>query len=166
MKRLLVIPFLFFAMACAEVKEKIEDRSGGCVNGNCTNKPLPKPSACSGAQKFTDLSGTFKTEPVTSATTGITYRAQFFFSGNKASFTQFCEKKTSGEFESPMVESTYSVNSDVSALKFDDPQVVEKKSASFSCKAQLTSEVFAISAQGKCLVIKPSKGDALYYVKQ
>lgn len=166
MKRLLIIPLLFCAMACGPVKEKIEDRSGGCVNGKCTNKPTEKPSVCDGTAKFSALSGTFKTDPETSATSGVTYRAQFIFSGNKATMTQFCDKKTSGEFESPVVESTFSVNSDVSALKFDVPQVMEKKSESFTCKAELTAEVFSISAQGNCLVLKPKKGDALYYVKQ
>ncbi len=166
MKRLLVIPLIFAVVACAPVKEKIEDRTGGCVNGKCVNKPSEKPSVCSGAAKFSALAGTFKTDAETSATSGVTYRAQFIFNGNKASLTQFCDKKKSGEFESPVVESTFSVNSDVSALKFDDPQVMEKKSESFTCKAEITAEVFAISAQGSCLVLKPKKGDALYYVKQ
>lgn len=166
MKFLLAIPFLFSIAACAPVKEKIEDRTGGCVNGNCVNQQSPKPRDCEGAAQFSSLSGTFKSKPVTSIKTGITYSAQFIFSGNKVMFTQFCENLKTGEFESPQVETTYSVNSSVTALKFDKPQANEVESESFVCKAELTAETFAVSPQGKCLVMKPSKGDALYYVKQ
>ncbi len=93
MKHLLIIPILISALACAPIKQKIEDRTGGCVNGNCSQKPLPKPTVCSGAGKFTALSGTFKTEPVTNVGTGVTYRAQFIFGSGKVLFTQFCENK-------------------------------------------------------------------------
>lgn len=165
MKRLLVVPFLFATVACMPPDlQEIVDRTGGCPNGICSNVDA-KPTSCNGAAKFNVLAGTFKSDPVTLPKNFVIERSQYTFANGIATFIKFCEKKDSGEFESPNFESPFTVNSDVTLMRFKQPGKNEVKSKSFVCRAELTAEVLEVAAEGNCLVLKSAAGKQ-YFVKQ
>lgn len=164
MKLLLAIPFLISVAACAPVKEKIEDRTGACPNGICDNNQT-KPSACNGSPKFSVLAGTFKSEPSTDPKSFVTVRSQYTFEGTKATFIKFCEKKQTSEIENVSVTSVFTTDSDVTMIRFDEPGFDEKKSKSFTCRAELTRDVLNIKAEGNCLVLS-SGNKKQYFIKK
>lgn len=170
-KRLLIVPILFSLVACMPAdQQKITDL-GGCKNGSCTNGggggTETKPTVCSGAPKFTVLSGnTFATQPATTSDTNITYTAQLSFLNSNVTFTQFCQVPN-GDFASPSLTTTYSLTPDGKKLKFDTPDRKDAKIGMFTCTAELTSGIFQLSVQGNCLVVTPpNSSKQLYYVKK